>query len=88
MMLKIQKVEDRDHVLFNLSGRMEAEHLAEMQRLLELEAKDQNLVLNLKEVTLVDRDSVRFLARCESEGARLDNCPVYVREWIIGELAQ
>jgi hypothetical protein len=88
MVLKIQRAEDGDRVLFNVSGRMDAEHLAEIQRIFELEAKDQDLVLNLKEVTLVDRDTVRFLARCESQGAKLENCPPFVREWIIGESSQ
>jgi hypothetical protein len=36
----------------------------------------------LKEVKLVDRDAVRFLAHCETKGATLQNCPVYIREWM------
>ena len=44
--------------------------------------------LDLEEVTLLDRDSVRFLIRCESEGVQLVNCPLYVREWITRERGQ
>jgi anti-anti-sigma regulatory factor len=85
MTLRIQRAEDGDHVLFNLSGRMKAEHVAEIQRLCELETNDQKLVLDLKEVTLVDRDAVMFLGSCEVDGTKLTNCPPYIREWILRE---
>jgi hypothetical protein len=85
MTLRIQREKDGDHVLFNLSGRMKAEHVSEIQRLCDLEANGQRLILDLKEVTLVDRDAVTFLARCEVEGTRLTNCPAYIKEWIVRE---
>jgi anti-anti-sigma regulatory factor len=85
MTLRIHRAEDGDHVHFNLSGRMKAEHVVEIQRLCELEANAQKLVLDLKEVTLVDRDAVTFLARCEKDGTTLTNCPPYIREWIARE---
>jgi hypothetical protein len=85
MTLRIQRAEDGDQVHFNLSGRMKAEHVAEIQRLCELEANGHGLVLDLKEVTLVDRDAVEFLARCEVDGKKLTNCPPYIREWILRE---
>jgi len=28
---------------------------------------------------------VRFLSDCESKGIELVNCPLYIREWILGE---
>ena len=56
-----------------------------MRALLRLEPPDQNVALDLKEVKLVDRDAVRFLAQCEAEGARLRNCPHFIREWILRE---
>ena len=34
----------------------------------------------------VDRDAVRFLIRCESEGVVLRNCSAYIREWIKQEM--
>jgi len=85
MTLRIQRAEDGERVVFNLSGRMRAEHVAEIQRLFELEAKNQTLILDLKEVTLVDQDTVTFLARREENGTRLSNCPPYIREWIFRE---
>jgi hypothetical protein len=43
------------------------------------------IFLDLKEVTLVDRAAVQFLARVETEGVRILNCPDYVRSWIVAE---
>jgi anti-anti-sigma regulatory factor len=82
MKLKIQRAESGNYVIFNLSGRMKAELLAELQRLFELEGIVQNMVLDLKEVTLVDRDAVRFLAQREEDGTRLTNCPSHIRALI------
>ena len=67
---------------YTLSGRIRAEEVEELQRLFEVEGQDHRFVLDLKEVKLVDRDAVRFLARCEAKGAQLENCPAYIREWI------
>jgi len=39
----------------------------------------------LKEVTVVERDAVRFLANAEAAGIRIVNCPDYVRRWIEAE---
>ena len=68
-----------------LSGRMQADGLSEL--LAEIE-KCNPRSLDLEEVTLLDRDSVRFLIRCESKGVQLVNCPLYVQEWIAREKGQ
>ena len=82
MTLRIQKAENGEVVDFTLSGRIKAEEVAELQRLFEVEGNDHRIVLDLKEVKLVGRDAVKFLARCEANGTRLENCPAYIREWI------
>jgi hypothetical protein len=41
--------------------------------------------LDLKEVNLVSREVVTFLARCKEDGMGLNNCPAYIREWIARE---
>jgi hypothetical protein len=86
-MLRIQRSVD-EGVVFSLSGRIGAEGVAEMQRLLSLETGGQSIALDLRDATLVDRDGVRFLARCEAEGVKLEHCPAYVREWIETERNQ
>jgi hypothetical protein len=80
-MLRIQRSAN-GKVVFTLSGRIEAEHVEELQRVCFLETVDRLLVLDLKDVTLVDRDAVKYLARCEANGVKLENCPAYIREWI------
>jgi hypothetical protein len=80
-MLKIQR-KANGRVLFTLSGRIEAEDIDELQRLLELEGASSHIALDLKDVTLVDRDAIKFLTICEADGIDLENCPAYVREWI------
>ena len=87
-MLKIQRATDRQRVVFTLSGRIEAEQVAELQRLFALEAAGVSLVLDLHEVELVDREAVCFLARCEAESTTLAHCPAYIREWIKRDRAQ
>ena len=68
--------------MFSLSGRIETQDVAELQRLLSLEAAGQDITLDLQDITLVDRDAVKFLAHCEAQRIKLENCPPYIREWI------
>jgi hypothetical protein len=81
--LKIEKTVDRTGTTVSLVGRVRAEDLPEVAR--QLEGSDRRAVLQLGEVTLVDVDVVRFLNRCEMEGARLVNCSPYIREWMSRE---
>jgi anti-anti-sigma regulatory factor len=68
--------------VFRLIGHMNAENVAELQSLFQSESKDRQIVLDLKDLTLVDRDAVRMLERCEKRSIKLRNCPAYIREWI------
>jgi anti-anti-sigma regulatory factor len=83
-MLKITRV-DNGEVVFNLSGRMDGENVVEMETLLREEARDRIIVLDLKDLRLVDHEVVSFLRSCEADGIQLKNCPAYIREWINGE---
>lgn len=80
-MLKIQRSENEE-LIFALSGRIEEQHVPELQELLAGETETARIALDLEEVRLVDREAVRFLATCEARGIKLRNCPSYVREWI------
>jgi len=83
-MLKVTRTPNGE-VVFRLSGRMDAENLGEVQVVLSAEVSGRNIVLDLKDLTLVDQDAVIFLRRCESKGIHLVDCPAYIREWINGE---
>ena len=80
-MLKIQR-RANGKVIFTLSGRIEAEGIDELHRLLELEKAGSHIAFDLKDVTLVDRDAIKFLTDREADGIQIENCPPYVRKWI------
>lgn len=83
-MLKITRVVGEERV-FNLSGRMDADNVGELETLLSQEARDHSIVLDLKDLRLVDQEVVNFLRRWETGGIQLRHCPAYIREWIDGE---
>src|SRR5216683_3248817 len=80
-MLRIQRSENGE-VVFALSGQMDEEPIAELETLINSEANGRRIVLDLKDLTLVNEDAITFLERCESNSITLKNCPAYVREWI------
>jgi hypothetical protein len=82
MTLKIERLVRPESTVFVLSGRFEAEHIEELEGLFELQIETPAIVVDLREVRLADRGAVKFLARCESGGVRLENCPAYIREWM------
>jgi anti-anti-sigma regulatory factor len=81
-MLKIRRAAN-GKVVFTVSGRIEAEDVNDLKQLLDLETAGQkHLVLDLSDVTLVNEGAVQFLADCEADSIKLENCPAYIREWI------
>jgi anti-anti-sigma regulatory factor len=80
-MLRIQRSAN-GRIVFTLSGRIEAEDVKELRQLLALEEAGQRVVLDMRDVTLVNQDAVKFLAGCEADSIKLENCPAYIREWI------
>jgi hypothetical protein len=68
--------------VFILSGRIEGPAIAELERLFGPQADYRDIVVDLKDVSLVDREAMRFFARCEADGVRLENCTPYLREWM------
>ena len=83
MTLRIERAARQKFTVLTLTGRMEAEHVAELKKLLDSDYR--NVILDLRELRLVDRDAVRFLMGCEEDGTKLENCPAYVREWMDSE---
>jgi anti-anti-sigma regulatory factor len=79
-MLRIQR-SGNDEVVFALSGRIDTEHIAELETLIAAEG-DRRIVLDLRDMTLTGQDGIDFLAQCEAAGIALTNCDPYVREWI------
>src|SRR6266550_9539596 len=79
---RIEISKRKKSIVFVLSGRIEAEDLEELQRLLDSEQGAKRVALNLRDIQLVSKEVVRFLARCEQEGVLLEHCPAYIVEWI------
>ena len=80
-MLKIQRTAN-GHVVFAVSGRLEAESLCELSALLAQESSAREITLELTDLVLVDRDAVAFLRACADKGIELRNCPQYIRTWM------
>jgi hypothetical protein len=79
IMCRIERQSDGGVSVVRLSGRIESGDLPELQA--QIETAPQNTVLDLREVTLVNREVVGYLVACEARGIELRNCPPYIRAW-------
>ena len=80
-MLRIERSAN-GQVVFTLSGRMQTEDIEQFEQLLVVETHGQLVMFDLRHVTLVNQDAVTFLAHCEANGIKLENCPLHIRNWI------
>jgi hypothetical protein len=78
---KIERSENGVTVIA-LSGRMENEHIDELEKILQAERPGRRIVLDLRHLTLVGSNEIDFFAECEGHGIMLANCAPYIREWI------
>ena len=67
-------------MILHVSGRIRGDDVNTLRALLEQERGA--LTLDLKDVHLVDEEAIKLLEMHESKGVRIDNCPLYIREWI------
>ena len=81
--MKIEKDSHGGAVTIRMSGDFQREHIADLK--MQLENRAPRMILDLKEVTLVDADVVRFLAACQTSGIKIVHCSKYIREWISRE---
>ena len=80
MTLKIEKYSEGTSTTIRLIGRIQAEHLAELEK--QIAGSGPKIALDMEEVNLVDVEVVRFLGMCEAQGVTLFNCSPYIRDWI------
>ena len=83
MTLRIEKDSDGQTTTLRLIGRMRREHIEELKA--QIEAGGASVTLDLNEVSLVDLDVIRFLAKCQTEGISIVNCSRYINNWIAKE---
>ena len=73
-MFKVERNVDAEQIVLLISGRMQAQHIAELQ------AED------LVDLRLIVRFVVLFLCNFERSGVELRNCPWFIREWMFQEI--
>ena len=86
-MLRIDRTANGTTVFFRLSGRIQSEELAELEAQIKSET-EKHIVLDLKDVVLIDLNAVESLDRFEMHRIELINAPVYIRAWIESERAR
>jgi hypothetical protein len=72
--------------VLRLSGRITDEDVDVLR--VALEQETGAVEIDLRDVSLIDREAVKVLAVSEGNGVGLRNCPAYIREWIDRERAQ
>jgi len=66
-----------------LNGKFGEDALPELEQSIS-QARDTNrrVLIDLSEVTLVDRKAVQYFSEQASQNVKLVNCPIYLRRWI------
>ena len=80
-----RQVVGESRAILRVSGRITEEGRNTLRDLLGTEKGV--VIIDLKDVLIVDRETIKLLAACESDGVQLRNCPNYIREWVTRELA-
>jgi len=80
--------EDEKRCRLCLCGQFTAEYVVELEKALSAEtANDQSIALDMSNVTLVDREAMKFLCNTHSKNIPVENIPPYVQRWIQQEKA-
>ena len=89
-MLKIDIQLDTDgDATLTLAGKCNGTALGELRRAIDRARRcNKRVVIDLGEVTLLDRPSLQFLAAQTREDVQLTNCPEYIQPWIYRESSQ
>ena len=88
MTLKIERTVQPGFTIFILSGHLAEEEMAELERVFGPRTCYSKIIVYLKNLRLANRAAVKFLARCETDGLRIENCPGYLREWMLTETSK
>ena len=81
--MKIEKDSRDGRTTVRLIGHFQSEHIEELRR--QIDEKGSETILDLKEITLVDSDVVRFLVCCKAKGVKIVRCARYIRQWMAQE---
>ena len=81
--LKIERDSHGGRTTIRLIGHFQSEHLGELKK--QLQHDGPLFILDLKEVTVVDGEVVRFLGACKADGMKIVHCSPYIRKWMAQE---
>jgi anti-anti-sigma regulatory factor len=83
MTLRVEKDSEGQTTTLRLIGRMRLERIEELKA--QIKAEGTSVALDLNEVSLVDLDVIRFLAKCQTEGISFVHCSRYINNWVAKE---
>jgi hypothetical protein len=72
-----------DSITLGVGGHVSLETLPEIKRLIDAQKR---VILDLSEVTLLDRAAAVFFGEELSRGVAVVNCPPYITDWIPGKI--
>ena len=86
-MLKFAKqIDPSGPITLALAGKCSGGSLGELRRAIDKARRMQKqIIIDMSEVTLVDRPSLQFLAAQIRDDVKLINCPEYIEPWISRE---
>lgn len=83
-MLRLQRIAN-DEVVLAVIGYLQGDNVDELSLVLAREPPGRTVVLDLKDLIMVDREAVHLLRECQAKGITLRNCPTYIRVWLAYE---
>jgi len=70
-------------VTVTLAGKVCSASLGALRRRIDRARRQRgSVVIDLSEVTLIDRPALEFLATMNGAGVELVNCPAYIEPWL------
>jgi len=82
-MLKIQRATDGTTAVLTVSGRLNAGNIDELRQSLDALSECHAVAIDLADLLLADRESIRFLGNREASGkVVLRHCPAYIRTYL------
>jgi hypothetical protein len=80
MTLRIDKHVVGNRAIIHLVGMLRIEHLDELK--VQIGTPDRVTVLDVRGVSLISVEGVRFLNRCEASGIAIRNASPYISKWM------
>ena len=81
--MKIERESQGGKTTIRLVGHFQSEHVGELKK--QLQHNGPLFILDLKEVTVVDVEVIRFLVESKADGAKIVHGSQYIRKWMARE---